>query len=326
MRYISFNYSSLHRFRQAILVSYMVNVGFTRSPSFSYYEIAFSFCYNEQMQRKKRDYTVDAVVRALKILEALGRSSKELGVLELSKKVEIHVSTVYRLLSTLVSQGMVDQNPDSEKYRLGIKLFELAMTKMRGMEVRKVAFPYLTKLHNEIEETVFLGVCRGTEVLIIETVSESRGIIFQSQVGVGEPLYCTGIGKALLAHLSPKVQETLMKRLRLRRHTPNTITRRPDLRKHLSQVREQGYAIDDEEILMGVKCVAAPILDTSGYAAAALSVVGPSDRVDDRCQYIIERVLETREEISRQMGYVGEDSLAVTPSTLGLPPSDVATI
>jgi DNA-binding IclR family transcriptional regulator len=251
----------------------------------------------------RRDYTVDAVARALAILERMARENRAMGVLEISQKVGIHVSTVYRLLSTLAAQGFVEQTPGTEKYLLGIKFFELGMARLRMIDFRSVAIPYLRRLHEKTGETVLLGTLRGTEVMIVETFSRFRGLVFKSQVGLAEPLYCTGIGKALLAHLRPEHQAEILTSLELKRYTRTTIVSKAELRRELKRVRLHGYSIDDEEIEAGVRCLGAPVLGHDGFGLAAFSVVGPGPRIELRLREISEHVLETRRQISREMGY-----------------------
>ena len=238
----------------------------------------------------------DVLVSAVFCDDATGE-----GVLEVSKSVKIHVSTVYRLLNTLMKREFVDQNPETEKYRLGIRLFELGVVRLQQLDYRNIALPHLRALHEEFEETVFLGTLRGNEVLIIESFSQPRGIVFGSQIGAGEPLYCTGIGKALLANLAPEQRDAILKDLKLQRFTARTLTSRSALRKELDAIRQRGHSIDDEEIVMGVKCVAAPILGPDGYAVGAFSIAGPADRVGRRFDRIAARVGEVSRTISREL-------------------------
>jgi DNA-binding IclR family transcriptional regulator len=172
------------------------------------------------------------------------------------------------------------------------------------MSFRKVALPFLTKLHHELKETILLGVLRDTEVLAIETLSLFHRITFRSQVGMGEPLYCTGIGKALLANLKPELQDEIIKKIHLKKHTDRTINRAKDLHRELSVIRQQGYAIDDEEVEEGVKCVAAPILGSDGYAVASFSVPGPKKRIEAHLDVIKEKVVDTSRRISAGIGYL----------------------
>ena len=264
------------------------------------------------MKNAKRDYTVDAVERSLLIVATMAREDREMGVLEISQKVGIHVSTVYRLLNTLLPHGFIDQSPETEKYLLGIRFFELGMARLRMVDFRSIAVPHLRRLHQRIGETVLLGTFRDDEVLITETFSQHRGIVFKSQVGMAEPLYCTGIGKALLAHLNPEHQNEIIARLKLRRYTPNTIVSKAELRRELKRIRQHGYSIDDEEIEPGVKCLGSPILGHDGYAAAAFSVVGPSARIEARMREISEHVLDTRKKVSRELGYGSTSQAAVS--------------
>ncbi len=257
------------------------------------------------MSKPKRDYTVVVVVRSFAILEAMARSGREMGVLEVSKAVKMHVSTVYRLLNTLMQREFVDQNPETEKYRLGIRLFELGLVRVRQLDFRNVALPYLHELQDEFQETVFLGTLRGTEALIIDSFSQPRGIVFGSQVGVGEPLYCTGIGKALLANLQPERRERIVKTLDLRPFTARTLTSRNQLRTELDLIRKRGYSTDNEEIVEGVKCIAAPILGADGFAVAAFSIAGPVDRVRGRLKSIAARVADFSRRITAELAQVG---------------------
>lgn len=277
------------------------------------------------MKRSKRIYTVDAVARSLAILDAIGSEDLEMGVLEISQKVGIHVSTVYRLLNTMMTHGYVDQNRETKKYLLGIKFFELGMARLRSLDLRKMAVSYLRDLHETLKETVLLGMLRHNEVLVIETFSQERGIVFQSRLGVGEPLHCTGIGKALLAGLRPELQQEVLSSLTMQGFTPNTITKKSELVKELKRIQNHGFAIDDEEILPGVKCVAASILGSDGYAVGAFSVVGPSTRIELRQPEIAERVLEARRLISRQLGYVGFPQPSGPKRTRKSPPKARAT-
>jgi IclR family acetate operon transcriptional repressor len=254
--------------------------------------------------RGERDYTVDAVVRSFNILDGLAQAGREVGVLELSKRVKLHVSTVYRLLSTLKGRGFVDQNPETDKYSLGLKVFELGMARNQHLDIRAISLPYLRNFYQEFDETVFLGILQGTEVLVIESFLRYRGIMFRSEIGAGEPLYCTGIGKALLAHLEPKERASVLGKLRLKRKTANTLTRMVDLRDELARIRALGYSIDDQEVEEGVKCVGAPILDHGGYAVAAFSIAGPAPRIASRLKEITHRITEVSRQISRELGYV----------------------
>ncbi len=253
---------------------------------------------------KKEMQLVKAVDHALLLLSCY-TDAEEMGVTELSKRLGLHKNNVFRILATLEFRGYIEQNPKTEGYRLGPKVFELGLIFKYQMGLIKHARPVMEKLRNRFNETVYLGVLRDIYAVYIDNVETTHTVRVVSRVGTQIPSYATAIGKAQLAYLSQDELEDLLRDKRMKKYTPNTITDKEELFKHLQQVAEQGYAVDNEEFQEDVKCVGAPIRDYTKYVVAAISISAPSFRMtDDRLQEMIPAVKEAALEISKNLGYM----------------------
>jgi IclR family KDG regulon transcriptional repressor len=248
---------------------------------------------------------VNSVLRALTILDLLGKINGELGITEISHELKINKSTVYRLLATLVSSGYAQQNPKTEKYRLGIHLAELGMTVLNQLDLRQTARPFLRELMEYCDEAIHLGILEHNEVVYIDKFNVDRPLTMGSRIGSRSPAYCTGLGKALLAFIPTKnLEQLLTQASSLRRYTPNTLTEPERIKEHLARVRTQGYAIDDEEHELGIRCVAVPIRNHLGETVAAVSVSGPTLRMTrEKLDLVIPKVIEVGKAISHTLGY-----------------------
>ncbi len=251
-------------------------------------------------------YAAPAVEGALSILETLG-AVQSMSLTELSKKVGLGKSSVYRLLATLVRRGYVEKDPRSDQYQLTYRLFALGSRGADRYGLREAAHAVMEALAAETGETVNLGVLDGTRVVNLHKV-ESPGLVrLRLDVEGGVPAHATGLGKVLLAALPP---DELMRRLqgqRLKRLTPRTVGGFRALQRMLAQIRQLGFSIDDEECSLGLRCVAAPICDHRGVVVAALSISGPRQRLPVRIlSRLAERVQAGAREISARLGFVGE--------------------
>jgi IclR family KDG regulon transcriptional repressor len=225
-------------------------------------------------------YEVRSVKRALTLLRTFLAHEDELSAAEMSKETGLDPSTVFRLLLTLEAQGFVEVNHTTGKYRPGVTLLELGSRFLKNNDIRSRAIGHLERLRDEFGETVHLTVLNGNEVVYLEKLAGLHPIGFMSsRVGDRNPAHCTGVGKALLAFIPDDELTARYPDGRLRRYTATTITDLDTLRLELKKVRERGYATDQEEHEPGVKCVAVPVFDHKGIAAA-ISVSGPSNRVD----------------------------------------------
>jgi len=250
-----------------------------------------------------QDNTVQSIERAIKILEELAKEKEGLGVTQLSRRLDLHKSTVHRILSTLLSLGYVEQNKYSEKYRLGMKLLYLGGTILERMDLRREAHDLLKELSEEVNEAVHLVVPDGDRALYIDKIDSRRTIRMYSQIGRRAPMHASAVGKAILA-FSP---EDLTRKVidgRLEKYTSNTITNAGELVEHLKTVKARGFAVDDEENEEGIRCVGAPIFDYTGRVVGALSISGPTVTVTpDKLDILADKVIEYALRISRRMGW-----------------------
>lgn len=219
------------------------------------------------------------VDRVVDILEVFPRLGPELGVSDVSRALGLKKATTHRLLASLLRRGMVAQDPNSRRYRLGIKLWELGSLATSQVDWVDRVKPYLQHLTDVSGETTHLAVLNDGQVLYVDKVESSRSFRMPSQVGRRLPVHCTGVGKALVAFLPDEVLKGIVARRGLPKMTAHTITELSALRRELAEVRDNGYAIDNEEIDDGLTCIAAPIRDHTSHVVAAISLAGPTSRL-----------------------------------------------
>ena len=187
-------------------------------------------------------------------------------------------------------------------FRLGLKLYELGNRAVEQIDLRARIRPHFRRLAAKLGETVHLGVLQKASVIYLEKIEPNRRVCMTSKTGSSNPAYCTSMGKAMLAHLPEDVLEQTIAKIRFVSYTPKTISSREELMKSLERVRRRGYAIDDEEIEMGVRCVGAPVLDDNRYPIAAVSISGPSARIRlQNLPSIAEHVMRCCEDISSSL-------------------------
>jgi IclR family KDG regulon transcriptional repressor len=258
------------------------------------------------MEKANPNYPIKVLDKTFSILEILLQHGSAINMTEISEKLGLYPSTIHRILDTLKHRGYVEQDPKTQKYRLGLKLLELGMAKLHQMDLVKEATPYLKELVKLCNETVHLGVREEGEVLYLAKEESSQTIRMISYVGKRAPLHCTALGKVLLAHLSTEERKKTLGGKVLCRLTENTITDEEELEKELGKVREQGFALDREENEKDVRCIAAPIRNYQGKVIAAISISSPIFRIDKNAQNNLkEALIETSEKISKRLGYNG---------------------
>jgi DNA-binding IclR family transcriptional regulator len=253
---------------------------------------------------KKPPYKVQVLDRAINIIEFIGKQSTgEAGLRELSAAMKLHKTTTHRIAHVLESRGLLRRGLDSNRYRLGLHLYDLGCQALDHVNIREEARPLMTRVAFEVGETVHLAVLDRAEVLYIERVEAQRSLTMGSKLGARNPVYCTALGKAILAY-SPDVEvEQILAACRMEARTKNTFTSALALKRELERIRDRGYAIDDEEIEDGIRCVSAPILNLADRAVAAISVSGPSSRITpNRFELIGTTVLKAAQELSAQIG------------------------
>ena len=257
----------------------------------------------QQTDERESGTLIQSVQRATRLLKAFDSGPAELGVMELSRRVDLHKSTVSRLLATLESEGLIERVPETDKYRLGFMLMRLAGQVTHFSDLREAARPALVELTERSHETVHLAVLDGDEVVNVEQISGPHLVREANWVGRRTPLNCVANGKALLAYQS---EATIARLLAgpLPRFTERTIVDPERLRRELAQARERGYAQALGEIEEGLNAVAAPIRDASGAVVAAVSVSGPAYRVTaDRIPNLGALVVGAAANISARLGF-----------------------
>jgi DNA-binding IclR family transcriptional regulator len=233
----------------------------------------------EHRKKDKSEYVVQAVDRALSILEAFDYHQEELGVTELAQRLGLHKNNVFRLLATLECRGFIDQDKKTANYRLGIKTFEVATVFLHHLGLRRQARPVLEELVASCNETAYLAVADGPHVIYILMQETSHTVRIFPRLGHRLPAYCTASGKVQLAYESHDRLTQIFKHTPLRKLTENTVSSVEVLERHLQEVARRGYAIDDEELEYGVRCVAAPVRDYSHRVVAAVGLSGPVSRL-----------------------------------------------
>lgn len=255
-------------------------------------------------KKEKSEYIIQAVSHALDLLEQFHDEVDELGVTELSKRLKLHKNNVFRLLATLESRNYIEQNKVTENYRLGLKTLELGQTFIKQMGLLRQSRPVLEALVKECNETTYVAILKEAHIVYLDVVETDLTVRVVPRVGARLPAYCTAAGKIQIAYMTDEELENYLPVKEMKRYTPNTLTDKDDLKKHLKMVADQGYAIDDEEMDVGVKCVGAPIRDYTRRIIGAVSISGPSMRfTDERLEKeLIPLVVKAGEEISHKLG------------------------
>lgn len=229
--------------------------------------------------REAKSAPVGVIGKVLRILEALRTSPAGLSLHGICAETRINKSTAYRFLAHLEREGYLFRD-ESGTYVVGPKLVGLAGGATYQTALRRISRPILQKLWNITGETVNLGILDGQHVYYLDVLQSPHAFRMASHAGMWRPLYCTAMGKVLAAWLPADDRKHVLSSLRFERVTPHTITQIARLEKELEKVRQSGYAIDDEEAVLGARCIAAPVLLAKGKAAAAISISGPTTRID----------------------------------------------
>jgi IclR family transcriptional regulator, KDG regulon repressor len=253
---------------------------------------------------------VNSIIKAVRILDLL-KSRGSLGYIEILKQIPLPKSTLFKILYTLEAEELVHRDQESGRYQLGVKLIEWGSGARSQLEIRKIAFPFMQKLSEDLDCTVHLTVVSHGEVLPIESFESGSTTwphyIFHGGVGIPAPLHATAAGKAILAFMSRDELERMIVEKGLEKFTENTITDSVRLETALADIRTRGYAVSDSEHFEMVRGVAAPIRDHDGNVFASLSALGIVSRITlDLIPGIAVQVIEAANEISRLFGYVSE--------------------
>ena len=243
-----------------------------------------------------------SVAKAMELLQLLSRSKKPLSLKELSAQCGYPKSTVFGLLTTMRTYDVVTQTPDG-KYSLGLRLFEYGRQVERSWDISLVARPYMEHLCQQTGASVVLSVCEGGSVVTLDQAETRGGLHIVSDVGSRLPLYCTSQGKVFLANMSRAGAEALLRAQPMTQFTPHTVTDPSALMREIETCRANGYAIDDEENELGVRCVAVAIPGADGRAESAFSISGLAPYMTpERIRRIATLALDARTDILADLG------------------------
>jgi DNA-binding IclR family transcriptional regulator len=243
------------------------------------------------------------VTSALLVLKAFTAEEAEIGISSLAKRLGLAKSTVHRLAVTLAAEGFLEQNPDNGRYRLGLSLFALGALVRRRMDVAHEARPLLGVLRDRTQEAVHLAILSRQSIIYLFNLESTQAIGMRSYIGTLKPAHCTSEGRVLLAHAPDPVVDAVLSGP-LEPRTPKTLVQPADIRNALEEVRQLGYAMDDEESEAGMRGVAAPIRDLSGKVVAAVGLAGPTQRLTKKeLRALAVEVVATADGVSARLGY-----------------------
>lgn len=269
--------------------------------------------------RESKSAPVGVVTKVLHILETLHDAPSGLQLKDVAQITGINKSTAYRFLAHLEHEGYVFRD-SSGAYAIGVRLARLASGSSYQTTLRKLSRPILQQLWRVTGETVNIAVLDGREVLYLDVMESSHTFRLVSQVGMRRPVYCTALGKAMLAFIPEEEQQYFFDGMSFERFTPHTIRGAVQLRKEFALIRQRGYSIDNEEAYLGSRCIGAPIFEASGKITAALSVSGPTTRVTrERVPAVASAAKNAAIAISRTLGYsMGEKAPEARPEERAL--------
>ncbi len=249
-------------------------------------------------------YRVQVLDRAVDILQMLAECERDIGPAEIAEQLGLHKSTIHRLLTVLARHSLVTKTAENGTYRLGLRLFDWGNRAVGRLDMRRLAQPVLQRLTLQTGESSHVCVLDKDEMVSVAFAESPRTVRTPMTLGRRTPLHCTSVGKAMLAFLPDGLAEGLLDGRPVRAYTRHTLTSRAAIIAHLAGVRQKGYAVDDEEIEEGLRCVAAPVRNYSGNVIASMSVAGPAFRIPkDRIPALARSVTAAAHALSMELGY-----------------------
>jgi IclR family acetate operon transcriptional repressor len=245
---------------------------------------------------------LSSVRNAARVLKAYSRTDRELGVSQLARRLGLGVSTVHRVLATLVEEGLLERG-EHGTYRLGLQVYELGVTVFPNLDLHEAALPVLASLRETTGESVQMGVLDGLDVVYVARLDGPRTVRIFHRAGHRLPAHATSTGKILLAHLPAEILKARLVDWQPARLTPHTVTDRGALLDQLQRVAERGWAQNIEESALGAVSVAAPVRDATGCVIAAVSVVGPVSRARQTLPRYRAAVIGAAAVVSARIGY-----------------------
>ncbi len=248
-------------------------------------------------------YRIKVLEKTFKILALFTEQARALSVKEIAELLGYNPSSIFRIVKNLEDVAYLEKDLDTQKYKLGFGLYYLGTLAESHTMMRKIARPFLERLSEECEETIHLAVIHRGQALYLEKIPSKKVLQVISRIGTKLPCHCSGVGKMLLSALPPDKIQQIVQEKGLARFTQNTITDVQSLLRELDGIRQQGYALDNEEIETGLKCIAAPVRDPAIGVVAAVSISAPKDRFDAEFSAFKFLVMKTVDEISNMIAH-----------------------
>jgi len=262
--------------------------------------------------RSKRNYDITALQRGLRLLHLFSESPRGLSAKQVAIAARLPVSTVHRFLANLVTAGFLNRDGEGI-HHLGIACFSIGQAAAGQLDIRRLSLPYLRELNQQTRETIHLTVRHGLAAVYVEKLDSPEPLRIHSRIGASVPLYCTAVGKVMLAYMPSDEQNRILPELDLKRVTPNSVGNLQELKTELFRVRKNGYASDLEEHELHIRCVAAPIWDHTGNVQSSVSITAPSIRMPvTRLRQLAPLIQAAGLQISAELGYQPAASVAVS--------------
>jgi DNA-binding IclR family transcriptional regulator len=253
--------------------------------------------------RPKPNYNITALQRGLRLLQLFSESPAGITAKQVASRSRLPVSTVHRFLVNLENAGYLNCSRDGV-YQLGIACFAIGQAALGHLDVRRVSLPHLEELNRQTRETIHLTLRHGLSAVYVEKLDSPEPLRIHSRIGAAVPLYCTAVGKVMLAYMPDEERERVLPQLGLKRWTPNTVGNLQELAAELYRVRKNGYACDLEEHELHIRCIAAPIWNHEGEVSASVSITAPMVRMAvTRLRQLAPLIQAAGLRISRELGY-----------------------
>lgn len=254
---------------------------------------------------EKDPYIIDIIDVTLDVIEHINDDSKVYRASDIARALGINRTRVFRILKTLEMRGYVDYNADTQGYRLGVKFLQIGENVRERLDLRREAETILVELSRKTGDSAHLLILRGNRAVTIDRRQGENRLQVASPIGQSLPLYVGASPKILLAYLPDEERERIIKGIELERFTDNTIANLNELREYLTTIRQQGYAVDEEDYEQGVYAIGAPVFDFTGRVIAGITITTPGSRYStQRKQELINLVVEAAKRLSEKLGYV----------------------
>ena len=251
-------------------------------------------------------YSIETLERGLSVLTLFSDSSSELTLTEISRSTNLNMTTSLRIASTLEAAGYLQRDPKTKRYRPSLKVLQLGFSALRSLDIQQTARPHLERLSRETSETVSHAVLDGLEIVYVDRIRNRAIVGVVLGMGSRLPAHCTSMGKAMLAYLPGDQLKTRLDGAVLEACTRNTIIETDSLEADLTKVRRRGYAVNNQELAVGLRAVAAPIWGEHGRVVAAINISGSTETISRSRlkQKLVPLLAKTAAEISQELGYM----------------------